>query len=121
MGRWSDHVLVLRKGFKGQIPLQHTLMHVGMNLHITKDRLLNNWVGYPGSQLEDPRRETPPPPPELMGRARGQHAHGQDGGNLVEGRDEDADLTDAGSQEQGPCWLSICFAVAKDLGTEPPS
>lgn len=106
-------------GFKGQIPFQHTLMCVGVNLHITKDRLLHYWVGYPGSQLENPGRDTPPP--ELMGRARGQHAHREDGGNFVEGCNEDANLTDAGRQEQGPCWLSVGFAVAKDLGTEQPS
>lgn len=35
-----NHVLVLRKEFKSQIPLQHTLMHMGMNLYITKDGFL---------------------------------------------------------------------------------
>lgn len=67
-----------------------------------------------GSQLLGAGRETP----ELVGRARGQHAHREDGGDLIEGCNEDADLADAGSQEQGPCWLSVGFAVAKDLRTE---
>ena len=59
-------------------------------------------------------------PPELIGKARGQHAHREDGGDLVEGRNEDANLTDTGSQEQGPRWLSVGFAMAKDLWTEQP-
>lgn len=71
-------------------------------------------MGCSGSQLLDPGRETP----ELVGRARGQHAHGEDGGDFIEGRNEDADLADAGGQEQGPCWLSVGFAVAKHLRTE---
>lgn len=60
-------------------------------------------------------------PPELVGRARRQHAHREDGGDLVEGRDEDPDLADAGGQEQGPRWLSVGFAVAEDLRTQQPS
>lgn len=34
-----------------------------------------------------------------MERARGQHAHREDGGDLIKGRDEDPNLTDAGSQQ----------------------
>lgn len=70
-----------------------------------------------GSQLEAPSRETP----RAMHRAGGQHAHREDGGDLVEGRDEDANLADAGGEEQGPCWLSVGFAMAKNLRTEQPS
>ena len=69
--------------------------------------------GCPGSQLEQP--------PELTGRAGGQDAHREDGGDLVQGRDEDANLADAGSEEQGPRWLSIGFAVTKNLRTQQPS
>lgn len=49
------------------------------------------------------------------------YAHGKDGGDLIQGGDEDPDLTDAGSQKQRPGRLSIGFAMAKDLGTEQPS
>lgn len=49
--RCPEHIPAPGKGFKSQIPFQHTLMHVGMNLHITKDRLLHYWVGYPGGSL----------------------------------------------------------------------
>ena len=69
--------------------------------------------GCPGSQLEQP--------PELTGRAGGQDAHREDGGDLVQGRDEDANLADAGGEEQGPRWLSVGFAVAKNLRTQQPS
>ena len=60
-------------------------------------------------------------PPELMGRAGGQHAHREDGGDLVQGCDEDANLADAGGEEQGPRWLSVGFAMAKNLRTQQPS
>lgn len=66
-----------------------------------------------GSRERDPRAGGEG---QLCGE--GQHAHGEDGGDLIEGRNEDADLADAGRQEQGPCWLSVGFAVAKDLRTE---
>lgn len=56
-----------------------------------------------------------------MGRARSQHAHREDGGDLVEGSNEDANLTDAGGQEQGPRGLAVGFPVAKDLRTEQAS
>lgn len=56
-----------------------------------------------------------------MERAGGQHAHREDGGDLVQGRDEDANLADAGGEEQGPRWLSVGFAVAKNLRTQQPS
>lgn len=46
------------------------------------------------------------------------YAHGKDRGDLIQGGDEDADLTDAGSEQQRPGWLSISFAMAKDLGAE---
>lgn len=56
------------------------------------------------------------------GRIPGErHAHGQDGGHLVQGGNEDADLTDAGRQQQCPRRLSVGFAMAKDLGTKRPS
>ena len=45
-----------------------------------------------------------------MERAGGQHAHS-----------EDANLADAGGEEQGPRWLSVGFAVAKNLRTQQPS
>lgn len=57
----------------------------------------------------------------MMGRARGQHAHREDGGDLVQGRNEDANLADAGGEKQGPRWLSVGFAVAENLRTEQPS
>lgn len=56
-----------------------------------------------------------------MGRARSQHAHREDGGDLVEGSNEDANLTDAGGQEQGPRGLAVGFTMAKDLRTEQAS
>ena len=56
-----------------------------------------------------------------MGRARGQHAHREDGGDLVQGCNEDANLADAGGEEQGPRWFSVGFAVAENLRTEQPS
>lgn len=74
-------------------------------------------VGRPGSQLEYPGRETR----RADGRAGGQHAHREDGGDLVQGRDEDANLADAGGEEQGPRWLSVGFAMAKNLRTQQPS
>lgn len=57
----------------------------------------------------------------MMGRARGQHAHREDGGDLVQGCNEDANLADAGGEKQGPRWLSVGFAVAENLRTEQPS
>lgn len=52
---------------------------------------------------------------------KGQHSHGEDRGHLVQGRNEDANLTDTGRQQQGPRRLSIGFAMAKDLGSKTPS
>lgn len=107
LGRQSDHILVLREGFRGQIPSQHALTRVGTKLFITRDGFLRQRGTSRGCWSIWGAR----------GRARGQHAHGEDGGHLVEGRDEDADLADAGGQEQGPGRLSVGFAVAEDLRT----
>lgn len=74
----------------------------------------NVWEHCPGLQRQYPGRETP----GASGKARSQHAHGEDGGDLVEGGNEDANLADAGGEEQGPRGLAVGFPVAKDLRTE---
>lgn len=42
--------------------------------------------------------------------------HGQDRSHLVQGSDQDPDLTDAGGEQQSPCGLPVGFAMAEDLG-----
>jgi len=74
-------------------------------------------VKMAGSGGKDPRKRPVGPTGELQT----WYAHGKDRGDLIQGGDEDADLTDAGSQQQRPGWLSVGFAMAKDLGTEQPS
>ena len=48
-GRRPSHVLMHRKGFKGQIPLQHTLVHVGQGARPAHDFLAvaaaGPWIG----------------------------------------------------------------------------
>lgn len=43
-GRRPSHVLMRREGFKGQIPLLHALVHVGMTLCTTEDGFLRQWA-----------------------------------------------------------------------------
>lgn len=87
-------------------------------------------VGLPSSRVSPPRgAETPTRHP--LGQDEGAWArlplakvrvdracclHGEDGSHLVQGGDQDADLADAGCEQQGPRWLPVGFAVAKDLG-----
>lgn len=47
--------------------------------------------------------------------------HGEDGSHLVQGSDQDPDLTDAGREQQGPRRLPVGFAVAEDLGAKGES
>ena len=44
------------------------------------------------------------------------YSHGEDGGDSVQRSDEDTDLTDPTSQQQGPGGLSISLAMTKHLG-----
>lgn len=43
------------------------------------------------------------------------HSHGENGSHCVQRGNDDADLTDASSEEQGPGGLSVGLAVAKHL------
>ena len=45
--------------------------------------------------------------------------HGEDGCDWIQGGDEDANLTDAGCEQEGPGGLSVFFAVAKHLQQQP--
>ena len=41
--------------------------------------------------------------------------HGEDGGYCIQGGDDDADLTDASSEEEGPCGLSVGLPMTEHL------
>lgn len=43
------------------------------------------------------------------------HSHRQDGGHAVQRGDEDANLTDKGSEQQGPRGLPVGFPMAEHL------
>lgn len=99
--------LLLRKGVKDQSLTTHQIHELGQIC--THRALLCNGLVDKGLRASKGHSQ------------KGQHSHGEDRGHLVQGCNEDANLTDTGRQQQGPRRLSIGFAMAKDLGIKTPS
>lgn len=43
------------------------------------------------------------------------YLHGEDGCDWIQGGNDDANLTDASCEQQGPCGLPVSFAMTKHL------
>lgn len=43
------------------------------------------------------------------------YLHGEDGGDCIQGGDDDANLTDAGCEQEGPGGLPVGLAMPKHL------